>query len=71
LSAYNRIVEDSALEGRLVELLEGLVVEMSPQGVAHANGGRSSPAQSRESPIWRRLRCSTARVADALRHGSI
>jgi Uma2 family endonuclease len=34
---YNRIVASGALEGRPVELIEGLIVDMmSPQGVSHA-----------------------------------
>ena len=33
---YNRIVESGALEGEPVELLEGLLVEVSPQSTAHA-----------------------------------
>jgi Uma2 family endonuclease len=34
--AYNRIVASGALEEEQIELLDGLVVEMSPQGPAHA-----------------------------------
>lgn len=37
VAAYNQIVGSGALEGRRVELLEGLVVEMSPQSAAHAD----------------------------------
>jgi Uma2 family endonuclease len=33
---YDAIVASGALEGARVELLEGVIVEMSPQGVAHA-----------------------------------
>ncbi len=36
LDAYNRIVASGALEDRRVELLEGLIAEMSPQSTAHA-----------------------------------
>lgn len=36
LDTYNQIVASGALEGRRVELLEGLFVEMSPQSRAHA-----------------------------------
>ena len=32
---YNRMVETGALEGEPVELLDGLLVEMSPQGDSH------------------------------------
>lgn len=34
---YDRIVASGALEGEHVELLDGLVVEMSPQGPAHTD----------------------------------
>lgn len=34
---YNRIVASGALEGEHVELLDGLVVEMSPQSAAHTD----------------------------------
>lgn len=34
--AYNRIVASGVLEGEHVELLDGLVVEVSPQGPAHS-----------------------------------
>ncbi len=33
---YNRIVASGALDGEPVELLDGLLVEMSPHGTAHA-----------------------------------
>lgn len=36
VGAYNRIVDSGALEGEHVELLDGLIVEMSPQSPAHA-----------------------------------
>jgi Uma2 family endonuclease len=36
LETYNRMVASGALEGEPVELLEGLLVEMSPQEVEHA-----------------------------------
>lgn len=36
LETYNRIVESGALEGQRVELLDGVLVEMSPQSPAHA-----------------------------------
>lgn len=36
LDTYNQIVASGALEGHRAELLEGLVVEMSPQSAAHA-----------------------------------
>lgn len=35
-ATYDRMVASGALEGEPVELLDGLLVEMSPQGVAHA-----------------------------------
>lgn len=37
VDTYNRIVSSGALEGEHVELLDGLVVEMSPQGAAHTD----------------------------------
>ncbi len=36
VETYNAIVASGALEGRNVELLDGVLVEMSPQGPAHA-----------------------------------
>lgn len=33
---YDRMVESGALEGARVELLEGVIVDMSPQGTEHA-----------------------------------
>jgi Uma2 family endonuclease len=36
LATYNQIVASGALEGRHVELLDGLVVQMRPQSPAHA-----------------------------------
>jgi Uma2 family endonuclease len=36
VETYGRMVASGALEGEPVELLEGLLVEMSPQGPAHA-----------------------------------
>ena len=37
VDTYNDIVESGALDGRPVELIEGLIVDMmSPQGVSHA-----------------------------------
>jgi Uma2 family endonuclease len=36
ISAYDRVVASGALEGEHVELLHGLVVDMSPQSPAHA-----------------------------------
>lgn len=36
LDAYDRVVASGALEGEHVELLDGLVVDMSPQSPAHA-----------------------------------
>jgi Uma2 family endonuclease len=36
LESYERMVASGALEGRSVELLDGLVVEMSPQSPSHA-----------------------------------
>lgn len=36
LDTYNKIVASGALEGRRVELLHGLLVEMSPQSPTHA-----------------------------------
>lgn len=36
LDAYNQIVASGALDGQRVELLEGVVVDMSPQSLAHA-----------------------------------
>jgi Uma2 family endonuclease len=36
VETYNRIVDSGALEGAHVELLDGLVVEMSPQGPRHS-----------------------------------
>jgi len=36
LAAYNEIVASGALEGEHVELLEGVLVEMSPQSARHA-----------------------------------
>jgi Uma2 family endonuclease len=36
LETYNRMVASGALEGEPVELLEGLLVEMSPQEAEHA-----------------------------------
>jgi Uma2 family endonuclease len=36
VDAYNRIVASGALEGERVELLDGLLVEVSPQSPAHA-----------------------------------
>jgi Uma2 family endonuclease len=36
VETYNRIVASGALEGRRVELLDGALVEMSPQSPAHA-----------------------------------
>lgn len=36
LDAYNQIVASGALEGQRVELLDGLIAEMSPQSAAHA-----------------------------------
>jgi len=35
VDTYNRIVDCGALEGRRVELLDGVLVEMSPQSPAH------------------------------------
>jgi Uma2 family endonuclease len=35
VETYNRMVESGALEGQRVELLEGLIVEMSPLSPAH------------------------------------
>jgi Uma2 family endonuclease len=35
VDTYNRIVESGALEGQRVELLDGVLVEMSPQSPAH------------------------------------
>jgi Uma2 family endonuclease len=35
VEAYNRMVESGALQGQRVELLEGLIVEMSPLSPAH------------------------------------
>ncbi len=37
LETYNKIVASGALEGERIELLEGLVVEMSPQSTIHAD----------------------------------
>jgi Uma2 family endonuclease len=37
VETYGRMVASGALEGEPVELLEGLLVEMSPQGSAHAD----------------------------------
>lgn len=36
VETYNRIVASGALEGQRVELLDGLIVEMSPQSPAHS-----------------------------------
>jgi Uma2 family endonuclease len=36
VETYNRIVDSGALEGRHVELLDGLLVEMGPHSPAHA-----------------------------------
>lgn len=36
VETYNRIVASGALEGQRVELLDGLIVEMSPQKPSHA-----------------------------------
>lgn len=36
LETYNRIVDSGALEGQRVELLDGVLVEVSPQSPAHA-----------------------------------
>ncbi len=36
VETYNKIVDSGALEGRHVELLDGLLVEMSPPSPAHA-----------------------------------
>jgi len=36
VGTYNQLVATGALEGEPVELLDGLLVEMSPQGVSHA-----------------------------------
>jgi Uma2 family endonuclease len=36
VDAYDRVVASGALEGEHVELLDGLVVDMSPQSPAHA-----------------------------------
>jgi Uma2 family endonuclease len=36
VDTYNRIVESGALEGQRVELLDGVLVEMSPQSSAHS-----------------------------------
>lgn len=36
VDTYNRIVESGALEGQRVELLDGVLVEMSPQSPAHS-----------------------------------
>jgi Uma2 family endonuclease len=36
VETYNRIVASGALDGKRVQLLEGLIVEMSPQSPAHA-----------------------------------
>lgn len=35
VDTYNRIVDSGALEGQRVELLDGVLVEMSPQSPAH------------------------------------
>jgi Uma2 family endonuclease len=36
VETYNRIVDSGALEGQHVELLDGVLVEMSPQSPAHS-----------------------------------
>lgn len=36
VDTYNRIVDSGALEGQRVELLDGVLVEMSPQSPAHS-----------------------------------
>lgn len=37
LDTYNKIVASGALDGQRVELLDGVLAEMSPQSPAHAN----------------------------------
>ena len=36
INEYHRIVESGALDDRKVELLEGLIIEMVPEGIPHA-----------------------------------
>lgn len=49
---YNRIVASGALEGRHVELLDGVLVEMSPQSPAHATVIRHLTRHFAPMPQW-------------------
>jgi Uma2 family endonuclease len=37
VTEYHQLLETGVLEGRHVELLEGLLTEMSPEGPLHSN----------------------------------
>jgi Uma2 family endonuclease len=52
VETYNRIVASGALEGQQVELLDGLIVEMSPQSPAHSTVIRRLARHFAAAPRW-------------------
>jgi Uma2 family endonuclease len=52
VETYNRIVASGALEGQRVELLDGLIVEMSPQSPAHSTVLRRLMRHFAATPRW-------------------
>ncbi|MHB1860885.1 MAG: Uma2 family endonuclease [Solirubrobacteraceae bacterium] len=52
VDTYNAIVASGALEGQRVELLDGVLVQMSPQSPAHATVVRLLARHFAASPRW-------------------
>lgn len=52
LDTYNKIVASGALEGQRVELLDGVLVEMSPHSPAHATVMRRLTRHFAAAPAW-------------------
>jgi Uma2 family endonuclease len=53
VETYNQIVASGALDGQRVELLEGLIVEMSPQSPEHALVTERLTHHLASQPRWR------------------
>ena len=48
---YHQLVETGLLEGKPIELLEGELIEMSPEGVPHSfTNGQAIPVVLRRGP---------------------
>ncbi len=65
LETYDQMVESGALEGERVELLEGLIVDMSPQSPSHSAVLEALVRHFRQTESWLRVQSPLAIPPDS------